>query len=134
MENINPHLPIDKTASLVVSESMEQGTEFKCGNIISSMSPLPTTNWPNPKKDDLTGRVTGRFTVIGFALWKPNNWKTSCNSARWVVRCACGRYQMLTTRAVKKDNPYNMCVDCRKNKRMDYFGKHSQGERKEQGL
>jgi hypothetical protein len=124
--NIDPNLPVDKTAAIVVSKSDEHGIEFRCGHNISSMTRLPTRSWPNKKEDDLTGRTSGRFTVIGYALWKPKNWRTSSNSVRWVVRCTCGRYQMLTTKAVKNNSPYNMCEECYRINNLKRFGKPKQ--------
>jgi hypothetical protein len=117
MKEIDPHLPVDKVAASVVSKSHDQGLDFVCGAKIVSMVPLPTTLWHGPKKDDLTGVRTGDFIVVGPSLWKPNNWRTSSNSARWVVRCKCGRYQILTTRAVKKNHPDNKCVECARHKK-----------------
>lgn len=110
---IDPNLPIDKIAALVVSRSADKGVDHKQTQLISSMTPLPIGPFTGPRKDDLTGRKSGRFTVIGPALWKPKNHLTSTNSQRWVVRCSCGRYQMLTTKAVKKNSPQTACVECK---------------------
>lgn len=107
---INPHLPIDKLAALVVSENLEHGYEFKCGNRISSMSPLPTVQWPYAKSDDLTGMKTGDFIVVGYSAWKPRTHQP--NNVRWVVKCKCGRYEIRTTKTVKKNHPSNACSEC----------------------
>lgn len=113
---IDPHLPINKLAARVVSKSSEHGPEFKCGDKIVSSTKLPTKMWHGRKQDDLTGRKSGDFTVIGCALWMPKNHATSTNNTRWVVRCRCGNYEMMTTKAVKKNSPHNSCTGCRKMK------------------
>lgn len=123
MKEIDPHLPIDKTAALVVSKSGHQGFDFRNGNKITSMSPLPTRQFSGPRHDDLTGKTFGDFTVIGCALFVPKNHLTSrSNSVRWVARCRCGRYQIFTTKAVRRERPrlndgveYKIaCVECEK--------------------
>ena len=114
---IDPNMPVNKTAALVVSKSSEQGSDFRCGAVISSMTPLPTRIWHGRPQDDLVGRKVGDFVVVGCALWMPNNFKTSTNNTRWVVKCKCGRYQMLTTKTVKKAHMNNACVECKKIKK-----------------
>ena len=114
---INPFLPINKTATLVVSQNNDVGREFKVGSKIVSLAPLPTQQWPFNPKDNLKGHKVGRFTVIGYAFWRPNNYKTPANSVRWVVKCTCGRYQIMTTKGVKNANPKLACVECLRNKK-----------------
>lgn len=49
------------------------------------MSNLDSIQLPtNPRFQDLTGRVFGRWTVLGFAGVTTNH------DSRWSVRCACG--------------------------------------------
>jgi hypothetical protein len=115
MREIDPHNPIDKIAARVVSKVSHAQSEFYCGDKIYSMSPLPMRQFPGFKEHDLTGKKSGRFTVIGCALFVPKNYLTSrANSVRWVCRCTCGRYGMLTTKAIKKNHPENMCDPCNK--------------------
>lgn len=115
MREIDPHNPIDKIAARVVSKVNHIQSEFNCGDKIYSMSPLPMRQFPGLKIHDLTGKKAGRFTVIGCALFVPKNYLTSrSNSIRWVVKCTCGRYGMLTTKSVKKNHPLNMCDPCNK--------------------
>lgn len=109
---IDPNLPIDKIAALVVHKPKEQTRDFRrIEGYISSMSPLPLGVFNGIKEHDLTGVKYGRLTVIGFALFRPNNWKTSTNSARWVVKCSCGRYEIRTTKSIKK--AYTQSARCR---------------------
>jgi len=114
MREIDPHNPIDKIAARVVSKVNHIQTEFNPGDKIFSMSPLPTRQFTGPKKDDLSGTKCGRYTVIGCATFMPRNHFKQSNSVRWVVKCACGRYGMLTTKGVKKNSPYTMCTECKK--------------------
>lgn len=111
MKEIDPHSPINKIAKQVVSKYNEQEREFKNSNTISSMTKLPVMAFSGYKKHDLTGKKCGRFRVIGCAVYKRKNVRV--NATRWVVRCSCGRYQMMTSKAVKNDKPYQMCVECR---------------------
>ena len=114
MKEIDPNLPIDKTAAFVVSKSSHQGFDFKCGDKIVSMSPIPTRKFPGFKQHDLTGVKFGRFTVIGCATFVPKNYLTSrANTVRWVAKCTCGRYQIFTTRAVNRAKVIG-CVECEK--------------------
>ena len=112
MSEIDPNLPVDKSAALVVSKSKDHGSDFEKQNKITSMVPLPTMLWPYGPDHDLTGRRCGRFTVIGYSVWRPKSHQP--NNTRWVVRCACGRYQIMTTKAIKKAHPENACVECYK--------------------
>jgi hypothetical protein len=105
-------IPIDNTARIVVSDNRDQEREFRCGDVICSMVPLPMAPFVGPRKDDLTGRKCGRFTVIGCALYRAPGRN---NTVRWVVKCHCGRYQLLTSKSVKKNHPSTMCVECQKN-------------------
>lgn len=118
MMDIYNRVPVDKVAAIVVSKSSVESSEFRVGHKITSMAPLPTTQFIGPRHHDLTGRKVGRFTVVGCAVWRPKNWKTNTNNTRWVVRCSCGRYEMLTTKAVKKAHESNMCVECRRFKKL----------------
>jgi len=113
MKDINIEYPIDRKASIVVSKCNDQQRSSKNNCTINSMIRLPTTQFSGYRKHDLTGRKCGRFTVIGCALYKRPNRRV--NATRWVVRCSCGRYQMMTSKAVKNDAPYQMCIECRRN-------------------
>lgn len=114
MKEIDPHNPIDSTAKRVVSKVGHQQVSFIPADHIYSMVPLPTRQFNGPKKDDLTGYKSGRYTVVGCALFMPKNFARSTNNTRWVVKCTCGRYAMLTTKAVKKNSPETMCNECQK--------------------
>lgn len=119
MKEVDPNLPVNKLAALAVSKSNHQARDYYPASNITSMTPLPTIRWFGPPKDDLTGRKSGRFTVIGCALFRAGG---KSNATRWVVKCKCGRYQMLTSKAVKKNSPQNACVECRRNINREFNG------------
>lgn len=125
MIEINPNYPVNKIAALVVSRVKDVNPEFRCGDHICSLTPLPTAKFTGPPEHDLTGKKSGRFTVIGCALWRPASHKKYSNSIRWVVKCKCGRYQMMATKAVKKNHPSTACVECQKRKSNIHINQNS---------
>lgn len=79
------------------------------------MSPLPMRQFPGLRHHNLTGKKCGAFIVIGCALWVPANYlRDRSNRIRWVVKCKCGRFGMLTTKAVKRNHPDTQCDECAK--------------------
>ena len=57
-------------------------------------------------KDNLAGLKFGRFIVIGLS---------SSHKSRWVVKCACGDYEVRKAKAVKNaSNGKDMCAHCSK--------------------
>lgn len=74
-------------------------------------------NWEN-----LTGLVVGRLTAVGPTRASPGS------ELRWAVRCACGKYETRTAKALKNPNNFgDRCHVCRHvaNERRSYeFHKH----------
>lgn len=70
---------------------------------------------PQPQFTDLTGLVKGRLTVVGRCGRHKKK-----NSAQWLVRCTCGRYETRTTRALRPDRSNDRCQDC---ERLDWTRK-----------
>lgn len=114
MSEIDPSNPVDKIAAMVVSKVNHSVVRFNPGHQVYSMTPLPIRQFPGFKQHDLTGRKSGRYTVIGCAIFVPKNHLTSTNNIRWVVKCSCGRYGHLTTKGVKNNSPNTMCSECSK--------------------
>ncbi len=65
--------------------------------------PSTTPHWSAPPRplaqipatvEDLTGRVVGRLTVIGYHGSK------KAKGSQWLVRCACGDYELRSTKAI----------------------------------
>lgn len=63
----------------------------------------------NPQFVDVTGKRMGRLTVVGI-LHEPD--AKPDRKARWVVRCACGDYEVRTAKSIKKAAPENRCFNC----------------------
>lgn len=95
--------PVDKTAALVVRRGERFDSQKKFGGAHwKTQPPIRTDAWVFV---DLTGIRFGRFQVIGLHadLLK-----------RWVVRCACGDYEVRSAKAI--NNPENFgdrCANCR---------------------
>lgn len=109
MANINPELPINKTASLVVNTISKENSQFpyECDRL-TSMVQFPTQLVKN-KKNDLTGKTFGKFEVIGLSIWE-----NSKGDHRWVCRCKCGRYQIFRKRTILSGNLDIACIECEK--------------------
>lgn len=105
LDRIFASAPVNRQAALVVA----RGGEHFEGKYTSSRdtwtAPKPVFPFPGPRQEDLTGRLYGRMTVIGY-LGNDN----SKAQARWLVRCVCGNYEKRTTRAVR--NPANVGDRC----------------------
>jgi hypothetical protein len=110
MRDIDTYLPVNKLAKFVVSKNREHGSRFYCKDVICSMAPLPFKGHNGPAEHDLTGRRVGRFVVLGVALFLAGKKR----ERRWVVKCVCGRYQMLSAKAIKKKHDFMACVECNK--------------------
>lgn len=101
--------PVDLTAALVVS----RGIRYEpTGRVLRPHfeSQPPIINYLRHRElrptDNLTGRKRGRLTVVG---------KARDVLARWVVRCACGKYEYRTAKAIKnRANNEDACEYCRK--------------------
>lgn len=104
--------PLNATAGAVTSRGAEWAPELKMHEgRVHSKDPLPTMPFSAKKicpQDDLTGRKFGRFTVIGFsAVQNPKK------NGTWVVRCACGSYEIRRGKGIKAANdPDDCCVEC----------------------
>lgn len=100
--------PVNRTAALVVSRGEHFEPEVDTSKMVYSDTPLPIkrpTNAAksNPAYKDLTGLRNGRLTVMGLYAG---------GKGRWVVRCACGKYEVRTAKAVKNIANNDMCSFC----------------------
>ena len=93
---------INRTAAVVTAGSEVEGSFRRPPHDCWHARVPPQTISPRYFPDvatgfeDLTGRQTGRLTVIGY-LGKQNPKK----KARWLVRCACGDYEVRHAAAIK---------------------------------
>lgn len=130
-DTVAPLIPFDKTAGHVAARGERFEWAPSPGNSHSA-DPI-TYRAPNreerimPQFIDLTGKRTGRLTVLGVAAEIPSNG----NGQRWVVRCVCGAYETRKAKSIKKfmagewtgDRP-PMCGWCENTNRLR-DGRHS---------
>jgi hypothetical protein len=113
LRNIYASVPVNKTAAQVTGRGVhwEPEKNLLSPGQVRSETPLPTRPWPQTSlgQDNLTGRIVGRFTVIGLSAEK----RRSHSGSRWVVRCSCGAYEHRTTKGIRRsDLAGMMCVRC----------------------
>ncbi len=95
--------PVDKTAALVVQRGERFDSNKKLGGLHwKTQPPIKTGVWVEV---DLTGRECGRLQVIGLH---------ADMKKRWVVRCACGDYEVRSAKAINNpENHGDRCCNCR---------------------
>ena len=101
--------PVNRTAALVVSKgvSYEPDCKITIKEYIGPPEIIPPHKHPNtPGFIDLTGRVKGRFKVLGLM---------AAGKGRWVVRCVCGTYSTRSAKSIKSTdhNPHAHLDACR---------------------
>lgn len=91
--------PVDSAAHSVARKlGIHYEPKFKPNIQPHSETPLPVKPYsPDGGYPDLTGVRFGRFVVFGV-------YDSPCpvRGCRWVVRCACGCYEIRKSRAIKK--------------------------------
>lgn len=98
--------PLDRQASTVRDGSGDLwAPPEEEGRLHWKAPPVPTAERPE-NAEDLTGLPFGRgMKVIAyFGSIKGN--------ARWIVRCACGDYELRRAKAIKNATPDHCCHDC----------------------
>ena len=106
--------PVNRQAAMVTGRGVHwEPAKIKISpGQVRSDAPLPTRPWPKRAlgQDNLTGRIVGRFTVVGLAADKVGGVGGAC----WVVRCTCGAYEHRRTKALRSPkNPARMmCTHC----------------------
>ena len=106
--------PVDQTAARVIKPGIRH-TPYGKGTVshIFHSENCPALMNPAKLRDllttpNLTGRKVGRLTVMGMARDIKGKEDTG---GRWVVRCACGDYEVRTAKAI--NNPKNTEDTCR---------------------
>lgn len=119
--------PVNATAARVLSGGINY--EERPINEMHWHFDAPPTVMPKSKHPladsfvDLTGRKYGRFTVIGF--YGTRNKK---RKALWLVRCACGDYEVRQARVIKSAaDPDACCTYCKRVARMKSGFSHVAG-------
>ena len=104
-----PLSPIDRQTAIVAFSPGERFQVEPQAGLVTSMQPLPLRDkiQANPNMVDLTGTQFERMTVIGLSR---------DYMGRWVVRCACGRYELRTAKAIraggKGECGAGLCFEC----------------------
>ena len=95
--------PVDKTAAIVVRRGERFDSNKKLGGLHwKNQPPIRIDDWV---KVDLAGKRYGRLEVIGLHAEIKK---------RWVVRCACGDYEVRSAKAINNPENYgDRCYNCR---------------------
>lgn len=101
--------PVNKITKIVISPQPKEGFIFNRNAMVSSMTPLPMIEFPGPDDKNLTGLNVDRLTVMGFSVLKGSG---TGAKGRWVVRCACGRYEIRSSRALKRRRTRGKVESC----------------------
>lgn len=108
------HKPVNGSAAAVVCKG-EHFEPDKMPGCYHSDKPLPVERFKGPRKDNLTGKKFGKFTVIGY-LGKFNRTR---GTGRWLVQCSCGWYEIRAARVLRNTEGNDeelrsrtMCHEC----------------------
>jgi hypothetical protein len=107
--------PVSGQAAMV-RDGIGEPSEFRFNlpNVWRSHAP------PKMRKVDrqrnFTGAVIGKLTVVGLVAPSPEFNLSSGKKPLWAVKCACGYYEVMRSRAIKKlladANRTNECSEC----------------------
>ena len=109
----NP-MPVDRVAARVVHGKAEHWTPAICMSqpyfdTQPETRKVTAKNLLNPNFVDLTGRKIGLMRVCGLASDAAQNGK----GTRWVVRCQCATYVIVSGAAIKRaSDPNAACPRC----------------------
>lgn len=97
-DRILTSVPVNKTAAQVTAKGEHYEPKINYRDTLHSDVPLPIMDPPKVLRNngsfvDLTGHKSGRLIVLG--LWAGGT------GSRWVVRCACGDYEVRTAKALR---------------------------------
>jgi hypothetical protein len=92
---------------------------LECQNLLRLRGSGPPSNWQTapiptaallPGANDIFagGERFGRLTVVGYGK------SGAGGGARWVVRCDCGRYGLMSAAGLKRGKPPQQCDGCYK--------------------
>lgn len=112
MKEIDPNLPINKIAALVVSKDNSSIRECSKHHKITSSLPIIYDEFES-NKIHLKGKKIGRLTILGEFPYTTEN-RRKKRKKRVVVKCACGRYEVRNLISLN-DNAFEeslMCHEC----------------------
>lgn len=113
--------PIDRQTAISVSGGVAYEPCLKyedaCFSECPEILPIPKNQ---PEFTDLTGTRKGLIRVIGYG-------GSGNGGSKWICMCACGRYQMIGTKALKRvrDKQPLLCQVCDNIRAVRDFGKDS---------
>jgi hypothetical protein len=111
MEDIARNDPVDKTAARVVTSGVHyqlKGTKVAHWEACPPLRKFRGSRSPTDR--NLAGKRFGSFRVMGIHA-------LGHKVRKWVVRCACGRYELRSGRAIcNPKNTEDCCVQCRRHK------------------
>jgi hypothetical protein len=117
--------PVDATAARVTSRGFDYQSLKRFDPNLRRWSEPPPLQPVPALVDDLTGIKSGRLVVVGYF---GNHRK---RGPQWVIRCACGDYEIRNGSTIKKWRGTDMCQVCGHNGQMRskassraYFDKH----------
>jgi hypothetical protein len=101
--------PLDRQAS-VIRDGSGDLWEAKIGEHVPHWSAPPLPECAKPEAaEDLEGRPIGRMVVVRY------HGGGRVNGSRWLCRCACGDYELRSSKAIKRNaNPEHGCAKCDK--------------------
>jgi len=98
--------PVNRLAATVTSkgESYEPNVNSKATfwDERPELLDIRETMAVQPQFIDLTGMSIGRMVVVGMYADDPPSKTKKAKGALWVCRCACGRYQGVRAKKIKK--------------------------------
>ena len=96
----------------IVTGSLKSGKSKSCGCLCKDIA--------KTKIEDLTGKIFGRLTVIGFGGYK--KLKNGSKRTQWLCKCSCGSTKTIAALQLKNGS-YISCGHCNPIKVGDKFGK-----------
>jgi len=110
VENNAAYEPIDRMSASMLGKS-DDGLQERNHNNTFKTPPL-LRPVPAHYRFNLVGKKVGQLLVVGLlAARRTNNQQKKRASARWVVKCSCGNYEILLTKTVRRGK-YLMCDEC----------------------
>jgi len=116
--------PIDRVATRVIFQKGEFVPDRRFPFTFKTCpQTIPYTQYKgNNEGKDFTGAKPGRLTVIGYRGRGKQEFGT------WVVRCACGNYELRKTKTIKKGLdgrlPDDCCAECDYTKKLGKKGEY----------
>lgn len=149
------NIPVNRTAANVIKPGVHFDVKIPGNHRIwdkcPPIAPLPPLIERNPDFIDYTNVRYGRFVVVGYsaeysrhgifrAMSHHDRIKIDFKNrkrgrCRWIVRCACGNYELRASSAIKKAGPLDRCFICNKalqGRRSEFYRRHGHAPTKDE--